>query len=83
MKVSMSKFSKLHEKPILMAVSILSPVSTHSLIPALLMKEIVSATSSYSLSSIAVEPIRLKSYSIFSATMFKLSSRLYVDINAC
>ena len=44
----------------LIAVSILSPVSTQSLIPASLMKEIVSAKSSCSLSSMAVDPTKSK-----------------------
>jgi hypothetical protein len=51
----------------LMAVSILSPVSTHTLMPANLMKLIVSAKSSCNLSSIAVDPIKLNSFSISSA----------------
>jgi len=50
-----------------MAVSILSPVRTHIYIPADLMNSIVSFTSSYSLSSIAVVPTRSKSNSISSA----------------
>ena len=48
----------LQETPIFIAVSILSPVRTHTLIPAFFKKSIVSATSSWSLSSIAVEPIK-------------------------
>jgi hypothetical protein len=47
----------------LIAVSILSPVNTHSLMPAFLINDIVSATSSYNLSSIAVAPIKLNSFS--------------------
>lgn len=40
-----------------MAVPTLSPVKTQTLIPAYLKNEIVSATSSCNLSSIAVDPI--------------------------
>ena len=59
----------------LMAVSILSPVSTHTLIPASFINWIVSATLSCNLSSIAVEPINSKSFSINSLT-FAISSSL-------
>jgi hypothetical protein len=60
----------------LIAVSILSPVNTHTLMPASFIKAIVSATLSYNLSSIAVEPINSKSFSIFSATFAIISSLL-------
>jgi len=56
----------LQEYPILIAVSTLSPVSTQILIPASFSLEIVSLTSSCSLSSIAVEPNKRKSLSISS-----------------
>jgi hypothetical protein len=51
-----SYVNKEHEYPILIAVSILSPVSTQTLMPAALMAAIVSETSYYNLSSIAVAP---------------------------
>jgi hypothetical protein len=50
----------------LTAVSILSPVKTHTLIPASFMNLIVSLTPSYNLSSIAVDPINSKFCSIIS-----------------
>ena len=46
MKVSISVFKSAQEYPILIAVSILSPVNTHTLMPAFLIKAIVSPTSS-------------------------------------
>jgi len=66
MKISISSSNSFVENPIFIAVSILSPVKTHSLIPASLIKSITSATSSYSLSSMAVEPSKIKSFSINS-----------------
>lgn len=48
----------------LTAVSILSPVKTHIIIPDSFRSAIVSGTPSYSLSSIAVEPISSNSFSI-------------------
>ena len=51
-----------------MAVSILSPVSTQNLTPALLISLITSPTSSCNLSSMAVLPMSSKSYSISSHT---------------
>lgn len=63
-KVSMSTLRRLQEIPMLIAVSILSPVSTHTFIPADLMNSSVPDTSSCSLSSIAVEPTRVKPNSI-------------------
>ena len=45
MNISMSLSKSLQLKPMLMAVSTLSPVSTQSFTPAYLMKLIVSATS--------------------------------------
>ena len=68
MKISVSLESNAQLKPMLMAVSTLSPVSTHNFIVALLIKLITSATLSCNLSSIAVLPISSKSISIFSAT---------------
>jgi hypothetical protein len=58
----------------LIAVSILSPVSTHILMPASLKAAIDSPTSSYNLSSIAVDPIKVNSFSILSACSFINSS---------
>lgn len=58
----------------LVAVSILSPVRTHTLMPPPLANVIVSATSSQSLSSMAVEPINSISISIFSSTSATFSS---------
>jgi len=63
--------------PMLIAVSILSPVSTHTLMPAYLAKWIVSGTSSCNLSSIAVEPISLKPTSILASTSATFSSLFY------
>jgi hypothetical protein len=57
-----------------MAVSILSPVRTQTLIPTFFMKFIVSATFSYSLSSMAVDPISSNSTSINSSTAAIASS---------
>jgi len=51
----------------LIAVSTLSPVSTQTLIPALLISLIVGPTSSYNLSSIAEHPANKKFTSISSA----------------
>lgn len=55
--------SKLVENPISMAVSILSPVKTHTLIPARRKFSIHWRTSSYNLSSIAVAPTIIRSVS--------------------
>lgn len=52
-----SEDSNLHENPMLIAVSILSPVNTHTLMPASLIAAIVLDTSYYNLSSMAVAPI--------------------------
>jgi hypothetical protein len=52
------------DTPIFTAVSTLSPVKTQTFIPEFFMNVIVSATSSYSLSSIAVDPINSKFFSI-------------------
>lgn len=64
------------------AVSTLSPVSTHTFIPAFLKLSIVSPTPSYNLSSIAVEPIRLKFISNNSAVFSIYSSLFDTDIFA-
>mmetsp|Transcript_589 Transcript_589/g.1138 ORF Transcript_589/g.1138 Transcript_589/m.1138 type:complete len:273 (-) Transcript_589:1098-1916(-) len=61
-------WSTLQLYPMLMAVSTLSPVKTHSLIPASARLDMVSATSSCNLSSIAVTPRICRSFSISSAT---------------
>lgn len=50
------------------AVSILSPVNTQILIPALERVSIQDGTPSWSLSSIAVQPIKVRSFSISSDT---------------
>lgn len=50
--------------PILIAVPILSPVRTHTLMPASFANWIVLSTSSCNLSSIAVEPMSSRSFSI-------------------
>lgn len=69
--------------PIFKAVSILSPVKTHTLILASFKNLIVSLTSSYNLSSIAVEPTSLKFFSIFSATFEIAPSLSCNETNAC
>lgn len=56
--------NSLHEYPILIAVSILSPVIIQINIPACYNIKIVFSTSSYNLSSIAVAPTKVSSYSI-------------------
>lgn len=58
----------------LIAVSILSPVKTQTLIPACLKAKIVSPTLSYRRSSMAVDPTIYNSTSIFSAQASILSS---------
>mmetsp|Transcript_39586 Transcript_39586/g.102483 ORF Transcript_39586/g.102483 Transcript_39586/m.102483 type:complete len:326 (-) Transcript_39586:889-1866(-) len=62
-------------KPMLRAVSSLSPVSTHSLIPAMRMRTIVSWTPSCSLSSMAVTPTTESCVSSLSAAAASSSSR--------
>lgn len=66
--------SNLQLKPIFIAVSTLSPVRTQTLIPAYFNANIVSPTLSYNLSSMAVAPIRIKSFSISSCSYSMLSS---------
>ena len=79
MNISISGLNSSHEYPILMAVSILSPVNTHILIPAFLINSIVSAKSSYNLSSIAVDPIKSNSTSNYSAIAAIFSSLSYTE----
>lgn len=75
MHITLSVVSKtLVDKPILMAVSFLSPVNIQNKIPASFRQEIVPSTSSYSLSSIAVAPTISRFYSISSIRVFILSS---------
>lgn len=57
-----------------MAVSILSPVKTHTFIPAYFIQAIVEATSAYNLSSIAVAPMILKFLSNLSYKVCIFSS---------
>mmetsp|Transcript_124610 Transcript_124610/g.311654 ORF Transcript_124610/g.311654 Transcript_124610/m.311654 type:complete len:315 (+) Transcript_124610:2032-2976(+) len=66
-------------KPIFLAVSSLSPVRTHRLIPASRSFSMVSGTPVCNLSSIAVTPTMSKSTSISSATRAKLPSRSSKD----
>ena len=71
-----SESNSRQEVPMLIAVSTLSPVSTHTWIPADFKSWMVLPTSSYSLSSIAEDPINSKSCSRSSATLFISFSRL-------
>uniref|UniRef100_A0A2P2MG51 Uncharacterized protein MANES_10G072200 n=1 Tax=Rhizophora mucronata TaxID=61149 RepID=A0A2P2MG51_RHIMU len=57
------------EYPIDMAVSCLSPVKTHTLIPAILRDSMASGTPSCSLSSMAEAPSILRLFSILLATL--------------
>ena len=63
------------------AVSTLSPVKTHTLIPARFKSCIVFPTSTYNLSSMAVDPTKVKSYSISSATLL-ISLSLFTETEA-
>lgn len=65
-----------------MAVSILSPVNTHTLIPASRNAAIVVSTFSYNLSSIAVTPNISKSYSILSCSISINVYLSYIEISA-
>mmetsp|Transcript_704 Transcript_704/g.872 ORF Transcript_704/g.872 Transcript_704/m.872 type:complete len:335 (+) Transcript_704:106-1110(+) len=65
-----------------MAVSILSPVSTHTLIPAAKRSWIAAGTPSCSLSSTAVLPTRSKSTSMSSAAAATLDSRSTKETHA-
>jgi len=81
-----SYLSSLHEYPILIAVSCLSPVSTHTFIPAFISVAMVSGTSFYILSSIAVAPIKTIPCSISSATYasrFDLSDIAFFAFSHC
>ena len=53
---SMSSCINLHDLPISIAVSYLSPVSTHTLMSASINLAMLSGTPSYNLSSIAEQP---------------------------
>lgn len=66
--------NKPADSPILIAVSTLSPVKTHTLIPVFFINWIVSATSHWSLSSIAVDPIKVSFSSISPSTLATASS---------
>ena len=79
---SISLLRSIQLYPILIAVSILSPVSTHNLIPAYFNAEIVSPTLSYSKSSIAVDPTICNSTSIFSAHKSIFSSLFFNETEA-
>ena len=82
-RLSMSLFSSQQEYPIFTAVSILSPVSTHTLIPASFMNEITSDTFSWSLSSIAVDPMSSKSHSnsaIIASKLLQTKSRAFKQL---
>mmetsp|Transcript_19224 Transcript_19224/g.55149 ORF Transcript_19224/g.55149 Transcript_19224/m.55149 type:complete len:233 (-) Transcript_19224:754-1452(-) len=68
--------------PMLRAVSNLSPVSTHRLMPAFLKLTIVSGTPSCNLSSIAVAPARSRFTSISSATLASSAARSPRDLAA-
>mmetsp|Transcript_29973 Transcript_29973/g.87282 ORF Transcript_29973/g.87282 Transcript_29973/m.87282 type:complete len:204 (-) Transcript_29973:1332-1943(-) len=75
--MSMSLVRSLQEKPMLMAVAILSPVRTQSLIPALFRFAIVSGTPSWRRSSMAVAPMRTSSFSMSAAALGISSSRSF------
>lgn len=77
-----SWLSNLHENPMLIAVSTLSPVSTQTLIPADFSAWIVGPTSSCNLSSIAVAPTRIKSFSSYACTFVICSSRSWSVVHA-
>jgi hypothetical protein len=65
----------------LIAVSCLSPVNTHTLMLAFLRAEMVSGTPSCNLSSIAVAPNNVMSFSIASATSstYTMSNSYHYD----
>jgi hypothetical protein len=65
-----------------MAVSVLSPVNTHTLIPPFFKAMIALSTSSYNLSSMAVAPNKTKSFSRCSATVSIHSSLLILEQDA-
>jgi hypothetical protein len=64
----------------LIAVSILSPVATQTLIPAYLRVAIVEPTSSYNLSSIAVAPTIFIFFSIASYAAATNSSLFSIEV---
>ncbi|OMH81960.1 hypothetical protein AX774_g4572 [Zancudomyces culisetae] len=72
---SISRANRFAANPILIAVSILSPVNTHILIDADLNAAIHSGTCSCSLSSIAVAPINSKLCSIIACASSICCSR--------
>ena len=72
----MSFVSSLQDLPMFTAVSCLSPVSTHTFIPACIKVFMVLGTPSYILSSIAVIPIISNSYSNSSANCSNCSCLL-------
>mmetsp|Transcript_106898 Transcript_106898/g.309238 ORF Transcript_106898/g.309238 Transcript_106898/m.309238 type:complete len:396 (-) Transcript_106898:1318-2505(-) len=80
--ISILSLSTFVLKPMLRAVSNLSPVSTQSLMPALRNRTMVLATSSCNLSSIAVAPTISKFTSILSATSANMASRSVCDVCA-
>ena len=70
------------ENPILIAVSILSPVSTQNIIPVSFKRIIASGTPSYNLSSIALDPIKVKFYSISSLNTANFFSLSIIEVDA-
>mmetsp|Transcript_36314 Transcript_36314/g.89463 ORF Transcript_36314/g.89463 Transcript_36314/m.89463 type:complete len:244 (+) Transcript_36314:869-1600(+) len=79
---SMSSRRRLHAWPMLMAVSCLSPVSTHTAMPARISCSMHCGTPSCSLSSMAVAPSRMSSFSMISAVASIFSSRFSSDCAA-
>mmetsp|Transcript_18807 Transcript_18807/g.45094 ORF Transcript_18807/g.45094 Transcript_18807/m.45094 type:complete len:209 (-) Transcript_18807:187-813(-) len=71
---SISSLSRAQLVPMLMAVSCLSPVSIHTLIPACVSAEIASGTPSCSLSSMAVAPSKMRFFSKRAAASSIFSS---------
>mmetsp|Transcript_36705 Transcript_36705/g.110928 ORF Transcript_36705/g.110928 Transcript_36705/m.110928 type:complete len:243 (-) Transcript_36705:254-982(-) len=69
-------------KPIFLAVSNLSPVSTHSLMPASRIRTMVCWTPTCSLSSMALTPTISRPCSIFSAAAASASSRFVIAVCA-
>mmetsp|Transcript_20084 Transcript_20084/g.50048 ORF Transcript_20084/g.50048 Transcript_20084/m.50048 type:complete len:201 (-) Transcript_20084:2312-2914(-) len=79
---SMSLRISEHACPMLIAVSCLSPVSTHTEMPARIICSMHHGTPSCSLSSIAVAPTRKRSFSMSSAMASIFSSRFSSDCAA-
>lgn len=73
---------KLQLKAILIAVSVLSPVKTHNLIPLSFINSIVLSTYSCNLSSIAVTPRMSSPFSISSYNYWMSSSSLLTLLTA-